>query len=100
MSEAAARTRSAKLGPKPGWLEIEINLANDGLPVEVFIGGCEEGDFLIKRGEKVVVPPSVKERLDLAVIGVDEGIAGAEGDDFKVVTRQRQRFAYTVHRVF
>lgn len=75
--------------------EITITLANDNEPKDIFIGGCEEGDFLITRGKKVIVPRSVLQRLDDAVMGVSE--VDPE-DPTRTVTVDRRRFNYHIER--
>lgn len=88
---AAADSRSKK-----GWMEIEIQLGSDNEDTHVFIGGSDEGDMRIKRGVKVIVPPSVVERLDLAVKGTFEP---DPNDSEKHIVVDRKRFAYSVSRV-
>lgn len=74
--------------------EIEVSLANDGEPRDIFVG-ADGRDFLIRRGEKVVVPERVLSVLKDAVKGVSEV---DPQDDTKSVTVMRQRYSYTVHR--
>ena len=78
---------------KPARYTINISLGNDGDEPYVFVGGCDEGDFRIKRGENVSVPRSVVERLENAVIGVPERDASAP-DGVRFV--QRLRYPFTV----
>jgi hypothetical protein len=76
-----------------GRVTIEISLSNDGEAAEVFVGGCPEGDFRIKRGVPVRVPQSVLDRLDMAILGVPE----VDPDDpTKTRFIERKRFAYTI----
>lgn len=79
--------------PRKGWYEINVSLGNDGEDKHVFVGGCEEGDFRIRRGENVIVPKSVLNRLDDAVQFVDEV---DDRDPNKVITVPRKRFPYTI----
>lgn len=72
---------------------INISLGNDGDEPYVFVGGCDEGDFRIKRGENVTVPRSVVERLENAVIGVPEKDPTAP-DGVRFV--QRKRYPFTI----
>ena len=97
---ANTKDASSIKSPKKGWFEIEITLAKDNEPVDVFVGGCPEGDFLIKRGERVVVPPSVMHRLDCAVVGTDEVVTDARGEQVGTKTVDRRRFPYTVLQAF
>ncbi len=78
---------------KKGWFTINISLGNDNEPRRIFVGGCEEGDFEIERGQNVDVPRSVLNRLDDAVLGVDEI---DRHDQSKTITVDRKRFPYTV----
>lgn len=96
--EQAHAAAAERRKPKAGWYEIEVSLARDNEPTEVFVGGCPEGDFLIKRGERVVVPPTVLHRLDCAVVGVDEPTFDERGNAVGNRTIDRRRFPYTVHR--
>ena len=78
---------------KPTRYTINISLGNDSDDQYVFVGGTDEGDFRIKRGENVTVPRSVVERLDNAVIGVPErDQSAAEGVRFV----ERKRFPFTI----
>ena len=85
--------RAPEQTPEPQF-EIEVSLANDGEPRDIFIG-ADGRDFMIRRGEKVVVPERVLAVLKDAVKGVSEV---DPQDDTKSVTVMRQRFSYTVHR--
>lgn len=75
---------------------INIALGNDGEPKRIFIGGCEEGDFLIERGKDVLVPRSVLTRLDDAIIGVPE--PDPADPENNMIAVDRQRFPYTIKR--
>lgn len=72
---------------------INVTLANDGEPRDIFVGGCEEGDFLITRGKDVTVPRSVLNRLDDAVGGYAE--VNPE-DNTNTVNTARRRFPYSI----
>jgi hypothetical protein len=74
--------------------EIEVSLGDDKEQRKIFVGAGGK-DFLIERGKKVVVPRVVLSALDDAVVGVAEQ---DEADPNKLVTVQRKRFQYTVHR--
>lgn len=91
-----AQTQAATSSNKKGWFEIEIQLANDPDDTHVFVGGDETGDFRIRRGEKVIVPPGVVERLNNATQGVAQK---DPNNPDSVMLVERKRFAYTVHRV-
>ncbi len=78
---------------KRGWFTINISLGNDGEDARVFVGGCEEGDFLIRRGENVDVPKAVLARLDDAVMMVD---TQDPNDPSKTMVVPRKRFPYTI----
>lgn len=91
---AAIRQETARRKREPvKYFEIEIQLAEDKEPPKIFIGGCEEGDFLITRGRKVVVPESVINRLNDAVVGVSET---NPDDPTKNTIVDRKRFAFSV----
>jgi len=75
------------------WYEIEIQNGVDIEATKLFIGGQEEGDVLITRGRKVVVPQTVIERLDDAVVGVAEA---DEEDPTKQRIVERRRFGYSI----
>jgi hypothetical protein len=88
----AAVTKDAK----PVRYTINISLGNDGDDEYVFVGGTDEGDFRIKRGQNVTVPRSVVERLENAVIGVPERDQSA-ADGVRFV--ERKRFPFTIINV-
>lgn len=77
--------------------EITVTLGNDQEPRDIFVGGCEEGDFQITRGKPVIVPRSVLERLDLAVTGVPTPDP-TDPTGTRVIFEDRKRFPYTLHR--
>jgi len=79
--------------PEPQF-EIMVSLANDGEPRDIFVG-ADGRDFMIRRGEKVIVPERVLSVLNDAVKGVSEV---DPQDDTKSVTVMRQRYSYTIHR--
>ena len=91
MPEATKQPASHKTAHSERFV-IEIMFANDGEPRDVFIGGCEEGDFIITRGQRVAVPRSVMDRLDTAVLGVTEV---DPRDNANTIVTQRKRFSYT-----
>jgi hypothetical protein len=74
--------------------EIEVALANDGEPRDIFVG-ADGRNFMLRRGAKVIVPEGVISVLKDAVKGVAEV---DPNDDTKSITVQRQRFSYTIHR--
>lgn len=92
MNEAIEAKAKPKV--KERMFEITVALSNDGEPVSQFVG-ADGRDFLIKRGQKVIVPERVLSVLNDAVKGVDEV---DPNDPEKVQTVMRQRFAYTIHR--
>ncbi|MEY4415331.1 MAG: hypothetical protein RIQ53_2624 [Pseudomonadota bacterium] len=93
MSRLATRQRVEAPKGRPGWYIIEVQLAKDGEPRDLFFGGADEGDFVVRRGEQMAVPESIVERLRLAVAGVSE--VDPE-DPEKTITVMRQRFAFSV----
>lgn len=92
--QAPPQAPAARASEPERRFEIEVALANDGEPREIFIG-ADGIDFKLRRGEKVIVPERVLGILKDAVKGVSE--VDPE-DDTKSVTVWRQRFSYTVHR--
>lgn len=89
-----AEAKRRKENPVP-WFEIEVSLGNDNEPRDIYVGGMEEGDMRITRGKAVIVPLTVLQRLDDAVLGVSEP---DEKDETKQVIVARKRFPYTVLR--
>lgn len=89
----AAKKAASKARAPTDWYIINIALADDNEPERVFVGGCLEGDFHIKRGEDVAVPEGVIERLQHAVRGVAEKDESSESG-VRIV--QRLRFSYTI----
>ena len=92
IARTAARTETPK--GKPGWIMIDVPLAKDGQPRDLFLGGADEGDFVLRRGDgPQPVPPSIVERLRLAVEGVSE--VDPENPE-ATVTVMRQRFSFSI----
>ena len=84
-------TAPDKAAPKR--IIINVALGNDNEPRDIFVGGCDEGDFLITRGKDVTVPRAVLERLDHAIVGVAE-VDPDNPEKTRVI--ERKRFAYSI----